>query len=382
MNCKLLFLNLLFVALSVNCNEPNDENSKKEEPSKQSTAGFDQYTEDNIFSRNVALSVNMPMQGFNLDSNGDVWYTMVSNINRNEMFISKGKPNKTSTPKSVASDEMKLRYFGHGTNTALEEDGSDRYIWAGCYGSANQKGEYWGEKLVGRVKYVKGASVATNECNDYYYIGDYTDMHPSIDAENDLLTINYNDNKNNSNYRCFVVYKLSEAKAAPLTTVEITCTDGFKTGNALSTTNTNVMVRAHDLTRLTPVATPKFLKQGYGAAKKYYAWQGYDVCGDRLYYAEGEDNCGLTGTFYSGTSYAYITVFDMTGKVVEERTQIMAIADKDWTAKMGMSVFGTFEAEGVKVKGDKIYLGFGARGITSEDTKYYQNIFVYQKPKR
>lgn len=48
---------------------------------------------------------------------------------------------------------------------------------------------------MGRVKYVKGATVKTNECNDYYYIGDYTDLHPSIDAENDLLTINYGDSK-------------------------------------------------------------------------------------------------------------------------------------------------------------------------------------------
>ena len=30
---------------------------------------------------------------------------------------------------------------------------------------------------MGRVKYVKGATVKTNECNDYYYIGDYTDLH-------------------------------------------------------------------------------------------------------------------------------------------------------------------------------------------------------------
>ena len=69
---------------------------------------------------------------------------------------------------------MKLTYFGHGTNTALEEDGADRYLWAGAYGVCNAKGQYWNEKLVGRVKYVKGATVKTNECNDYYYIGDYS----------------------------------------------------------------------------------------------------------------------------------------------------------------------------------------------------------------
>ncbi|MDE7407152.1 MAG: hypothetical protein K2M76_01925, partial [Muribaculaceae bacterium] len=165
-------------------------------------------------------------------------------------------------------------------------------------------------------------------------------------------------------------------------TVEITCTNGFQTNNPTSTTKTSVMVRAHDLTRLTPVASPKFMKNGYAATNKYYAWQGFDVYGDRLYYAEGEDNNGLTGSLFTGTSYAYITVFDMKGKVIEERTQIMAVADKDWTGKMGMSIFGTFESEGVKVKGDKIYLGFGARGINQNDTNYYQDILVYDKPKK
>jgi len=375
-----LFILAFLPFLSVSCGGDSDEPDAGPTPDdKVSTAGFDKYTEANIFSRNVKLPVNMPMQGFSLDSDGSVWYTLVSNLKRQEMYVSRGMPNKGTAVSEATTDCMKLTYFGHGTNTAIEEDGNDRYVWAGCYGSANTKGEYWTEKLIGRVKYVKGATVATNECDDYYYIGDFTDMHPSIDAEHDQLTINYGD-PDNSLYRCFVVYRLSEAKKAPLNTIEITCTDGFRTGNATSTNKTSVMVRAHDLTSLTPVATPRFMKQGYAATNTYYAWQGYDVNGDRLYYAEGEDNYGIGGNIHTGTSFAYITVFDMKGNVIEKRTQIMAVADKEWTGKMGMSVFGTFESEGVKVRGNKIYLGFGARGITQDDVSYYQNILVYDKP--
>lgn len=379
----------LLLALTVvmsSCGDPGDETSGGEvipggSSDKVSTAGFDKYTEANIFSRNVKLKVSLPMQGFNLDSDGSVWYTQTDGTTKQNMYISRAKPNKGVDPVNATSELMTLTYCGHGTNTAIEEVGSDRYVWVGCFGSANAKGEYWTEKLIGRVKFEKGKTKVTDDFDDYYYIGNQTDMHPSIDSEHDLLTINYG-SPGTGNDRCFVVYKLSEAKNAPKIDVEISCTDGFRTGKATSTDKTNIVVRAHDLTSVTPVATPKFSKQGYGASGSiYYSWQGFDVNGDRLYYAEGNDNYGLTGGFGT-SSYAYITVFDMKGKVVEERTQVKAVADADWTSKMGMSVFGTFESEGVKVKGDKIYLGFGGRYITDSNATYYQDILVYEKPSR
>ena len=37
----------------------------------------------------------------------------------------------------------------------------------------------------------------------------------------------------------------------------------------------------------------------------------------------------------------------------------------------------TLEAEGIKVCKDKLYLGYTARGITADNTKHYQNIFVF-----
>lgn len=321
------------------------------------------------------------MQGFSLDSDGSIWYTQTDGTIKQNMYISKGKPNKGTDPVNATSELMTLTYCGHGTNTAIEEVGNDRYVWVGCFGSANSSGQYWTEKLIGRVKFEHGKTKATDDFDEYYYIGNQTDMHPSIDAEHDLLTINYG-GQGTGNERCFVVYKLSEAKNAPKTEVEISCTNGFRTGNAASTDQTSVIVRARDLTAISPVAKPKFSKQGYAASgSTYYSWQGFDVNGDRLYYTEGNDNYGLTGGFGT-SSYAYVTVFDMDGKVVEERTQIKAIADSDWTTKMGMSVFGTFESEGVKVKGDKIYLGFGGRYITDSNTTYYQDILVYDKPSK
>ena len=226
-------------------------------------------------------------------------------------------------------------------------------------------------------RFSSGDTNNTVEDCEYYYIGDYTDLHPSIDAENDLLTINYGDSKNSS-YRCFVIYKLSEAKKAPMTNVTITCTDGFQTDRPASTNPVSVVVRCHDLTTLTPVARPRFLKTGYSASgATYYDWQGYDVHKNRLYYTEGQSNYNLFGSFYSGSSFAYVTVFDFEGNIVEERTQVAVVSDKDKLTQIGVSVFGTLEAEGIKVCKDKLYLGYTARGITADNTKHYQNIFVF-----
>ena len=252
---KFMLTSILGLALCTACGGDGDDTpgpGKPEGPDKSSTTGIDRFGAANIFSRNTYLPNNTAMQGFNLDSDGSVWYTQLSSTNQAQLNWVRAQPNKGTGVQTENKDYMKLTYFGHGTNTALEEDGTDRYLWAGAYGVCNAKGQYWNEKLVGRVKYVKGATVKTSECNDYYYIGDYTDLHPSIDAENDLLTINYGDSKNSS-YRCFVVYKLSEAKKAPMTNVTITCTDGFQTDRPASTNPVSVVVRCHDLTTLTPV---------------------------------------------------------------------------------------------------------------------------------
>ena len=345
---------------------------------KTSTTGIDGFGAENIFSRNTYLPENTAMQGFNLDSDGRVWYTQLSASHHERLLWIPAQPNSGTAVLDARKEYMTLSYFGHGTNTALEESGSDRYLWVGAYGVCNAQGMYWNEKPVGRVKWVKGATVKTSECDEYYYIGDYADLHPSIDAENDLLTINYGD-RNNSAYRCFVIYRLSEAKKAPMTNVTITCTDGFRTDNPASTNPVSVIVRCRDLTALKPVASPRFLKTGYGpSGSKYYDWQGYDVRKDRLYYTEGQSKYSLYGTFYDGSSYAFVTVFDFNGKVVEERTPVAVVSDPEKLKRFGISVFASLEAEGIKVWRDKLYLGYTARGITAENTNHYQHIFVYK----
>lgn len=377
---KFIFIPLLGLFISSSCGGSEDnpiDDGGNDQPDLTSTTGIDKFTTGNIYSRNTYLPDNTAMQGFNFDSDGSIWYTQLSNTQKHQLNWIKARPNQSTTVLTANTEYMKLTYFGHGTNTAIEEVGNDRYLWVGAYGVCNAKGQYWNEKVVGRVKYEKGKTVKTSECNEYYYIGNYTDLHPSIDADNDLLTINYGD-ASNSAYRCFVIYKLSEAKKAPMTNVTITCTDGFQTDQPASTNQISVVVRCRDLTTLTPVAQPKFRKTGYGAGgATYYDWQGYDVHKNRLYYTEGQSNYNLGGSFYEGLSYAYVTVFDFDGKVVEERTQVAVVSNKEKLKEIGVSVFGTLEAEGIKVYNNKLYLGYTARGITEENTNHYQDIFVF-----
>ena len=134
LNTMKKFAYIALVAIISSCGNSNDEPKSPDIPQtsdKTSTAGFDKYSESNIFSRNVKLKLSLPMQGFSLDSDGSVWYTQSSKQN---MYISKAKPNKGVSPVDAVSELMTLTYCGHGTNTAIEEVGADRYVWAGCFG--------------------------------------------------------------------------------------------------------------------------------------------------------------------------------------------------------------------------------------------------------
>lgn len=345
--------------------------------SRANTMGLDKFSDTNIFSRNTSLPVRTAIQGFDFDPDGSIWYTQ---CDREKLYFIKSRRNPGTEILTSADDYMILSGFGHGTNCAVEAEGADRYLWSGCFSSCNEKGAYWGCPLVGRVKYSPRANVGTHQCDDYYYIGDFSEEHPSIDPENDLLTINYHD-KNNPDYRCFVIYRLSEAKKAPLRNVTVNCTDGFSTGDYSSTKVTSTTVRAHDLTKLVPVARPQFLKRGFGGdGATYYDWQGYYVCKDRLYYSDGQSNYNLSHSFHDGKpSYAYITVFDFDGRIIEPRHIVAGVADRDAMKKAGISVHGTLEPEGIKVRDGKLYLGFTARGITENDKRYFHNILVFDE---
>lgn len=389
MNIPKIILHLAFCLPLIACGEdlteqPDAPGNGGTTVDRSSTTGIDRFGKENIFSRNVILPLNTAMQGFHFDSDGSIWYIQVgTGKNKHLIYWTKGPNADAGTAvKEEKNACMKLAYFGHGTNTALEELGDERYLWAGTFGVCNTSGQYWNEKLVGRVKWVEGATVKADACDEYFYIGRYTDLHPSIDAQNDLLTINYSDPAQPA-YRCFAIYRLSEAKEAPVRNIMIGCTDGFESDDPASIRPTNVWVSCRDLTSLTPVARPKFLKNGFGAeGDRYYDWQGYEVHKDRLYYADGQSNYSISGDAksYDGLSHSYVTVFDFSGNVVEERTQVAIVSDREKLEAMGISCLGYLEAEGLQVHDGKLYLGYTVRGVEMDnpDNKlFHQDIFRF-----
>lgn len=118
---KFTLISILGLSLCTACGGDGDGGEtpgpgKPEGPDKSSTTGIDRFDASNIFSRNTYLPDNTAMQGFNLDSDGSVWYTQLSNTNQAQLNWVRAQPNKTPDVQTENKDYMKLTYFGHGTN--------------------------------------------------------------------------------------------------------------------------------------------------------------------------------------------------------------------------------------------------------------------------
>lgn len=368
-----LFLSLTaFSACGGGDDEPSDPNikPKPENPETPSAPSiFDTYSADNIYSRNVRVPQTAFMQGFSIADDGSVWYTSCKGA---ELHISHRKVNKGVDPVSVEKDHMTLTFFGHGTNSAIEECDGEAYVWAGCYGSCTEKENYWKEKLICRTKFLPGRTINTDQCDEYYFIGEGAyNVQPSVDTEHGRLAVQFN-GLIAGNTVNFLIYDLEQAKNAPLRDVTIKCTDGFITGERTSTKMTETVVKVHDLTAITPIATARCAWKT-DPRKTYYSWQGYDINGDRIYFVEGNDN----GFDMDKTSQAYLTVYSITGSILEPRTQIKAISDIPFLSENSVSTSGTLESEGVKVKNGTLYLGFCNRGVRIDNRNPYQTIFSF-----
>lgn len=319
---------------------------------QSSTTGISQpLSPEVIYSKNVQLADNVVMQGFDIDTDNNVFYSHIAG--KYMVKISKGLPN--TTPGSL----MTLRYFGHSTNIAVEKQANDHYVWIGNYGTKYADGNYWAEQVVSRVKYTPGATYRNNDAIENYYIGPYKHLNPAIDFENNILAISYASGRPNKN--SFVLYKLNEVKSLSISSVTLQqLTYGGSGGDAEITVTPTIQVR--DLRQLTPLAE-------FDVDNTPLDWQGFDINNGKLYYNEG------TGGANNGTpGEAYVTVFDFNGQIVERRTQVQAIASVPALQQQGITSTGYMEAEGIKVRNGHLYLGFASREGDTRAT----NIFKYQ----
>ncbi len=171
----------------------------------------------------------------------------------------------------------------------------------------------------------------------------------------------------------FVMYRLSEAMALPRSYVTLPSRNwgGGTSTDPASTNSPKAYVR--DLTKLTPLGRFGIPKSGedHSTDISSYAWQGFDVDSGKIYYFEGE------GTVKEGSA-AYFTVFDFEGNIIEPRTEVAIASDRESLSASGITESGYMEAEGIKVHGDALYLGFASRSEADGD-KRRANIFRYTR---
>ncbi len=314
-----------------------------------------------IFSKGIYLVRNTVIQGFDIDSNGTIFYDQLGGGLPQYIFLVRGEAN------SAYTDYMQLKYFGHGTNMAVEEDGADRYIWIASNGSKGSDGEYGSSQTISRFEYIPGA-IMEKYTDETYYLKNKYNVHPALDVKNDVLAITASGNGDVNRY--FYFYKLSAAKALPYTSVTLSSVKFGGEGDGVTEQTEVRTLKVKDLGSLTPLASFSVGPGDSGEKLNYYDFQGFDVADGYVYFYEGAGNDN-TGTL---PSKAYVTVLDMKGNVIYGRTSVNAISSISELSGLGITTTGYMEPEGIKMKNGTLYCGFASR---STDDKRRANIFRY-----
>ncbi|SHE64542.1 Ig-like domain (group 2) [Mariniphaga anaerophila] len=323
-----------------------------------------QLSNELIYSKGTYLVRNTVIQCFDIAQDGTVFYDQLGGGLPHVIFVVRGQANQPY------SDYMQLKYFGHGTNMAIEEQGSNAYVWINSNGTKKSDGSYGSNQTFSRLKYEAGG-VAEKYSGETYYLPEKTNIHPAVDVENDLLAVTTSGG--GDPFRYFYFYKLSEAKALAEEQVTLSALTfgGEEAGGPMEQTEKRTL-KVKNLGKLTPVSFFKVSQSVSPEKTGYYAFQGFDVADGYLYFYEGEGN---ENTVSSGPSNAFVSVFSMDGTLVKIKTKIQAISDLNDLEKYGITATGYMEAEGIKVKNDGVYLGFASK---STDDKRKANILVYR----
>ena len=151
-------------------------------PAGVSTTGVGEFDADNIYSKGVYLVRNTVMQGFDIDSDGSIWYMQLGGSDKHDLYVMHARRGESP------AERMIFRYSGHGTNMAVEQAADGKtYIWTGTYASRNASNDYWSNSVVTRTEFVDGATVLPEQCGDLFYLGGICELHPAIDAAGDVL---------------------------------------------------------------------------------------------------------------------------------------------------------------------------------------------------
>jgi len=323
----------------------------------------------NIYSQNVPLiAPYRVMQSIDFDKKGNVFYSQIGvaagfeqgKTKAHEVYIIRNKPNIPA-----GNDYMVLKYFGHGGNIAVDEDENGLFIWMGSNGTKYSSGEYWDEYSVSRMPFEAGKTYEGYGGESYFLNNGLYRIQAAVDRKGDLLCIN----ASKDGERYFYTFKLSEAEALPVTDFDFSVKIGGEEDNVAEQV-VQRKVQGRDLSLLEPLGSFKLPKGNNESLDvNSLSFQGYDIDeSQHVYFFEGNHSGNL--------SQAYVTVFDIQGNVSYERTKVSAISEVDKLVDAGIvNNSGYMEAEGIKVKGNQLYLGFAS--YQGKEDFRRANIFKY-----
>lgn len=344
-----------------------------------SSTGIDaHFKAENIYDLGHKLESPAGIQNFDLDKDGNIYYIQVGQKPAYyENYVSKVHPAKGGS--ETVESSMKFYYLGHPTSMVVE-NGTDgfTYIWTPELSnkiineSSGNYTEYWGSQAIARIKYTPGATLYPwDDSIEYFWFGHPSgDINLAIDFEHDVLCVTYHISTYLGKTRRVFTYRLSEALALPLVPKQFTVTYGGD-GAPDEEVSVSKTIKVHDCTTLVPIAhmgIPTDKSFGIGT----YDWQGFEYNDGLVYFVEG------TSYLSMGGSRCALTVFDMEGNIYEARTFVRVLETPEELSTFNITTTGAIESEGVKVRGDALYLAFASNGYLGS-TGNRANVFKYKK---
>lgn len=247
------------------------------------------------------------------------------------------------------------------------------YIWCNSNGQSTSSG-YGNNWSFSRIEYKAGETYTGGYAGETFFLNkdNQYDTQVAIDFETRRLLVG--SRKAGVSMRYFWIFDLDEVLALPLKTMECTVTIGSNcniTDDASLSQQKVRTVQARDLNDAKVLGYFEIPRDKGESEVYYYAHQGHEIHRDQVWFYEG--NSITSGAIYY--SVAYVTVYDYNGKVLYPRTAVKAIEKNSALVEFGFSSIGYAEAEGIKVKGDQLYLGFACHN--GSGTYRYAEILHY-----
>lgn len=325
-----------------------------------------------VLTSGTWLRNNSVMQCFALPGDGTMYAVQVAASSSGDNYklnlVHKGVNSNTN------KQYMQLAYFGHGSNIVYEKGPwGEEWIWVGNYGTNTAKDgtlHYTSNQTVARICFEADKELSPEDVTEQWYLPGVHNIHPAIDFERKQIAFWSLNQDNSASY--FHVYDLDEVLAIPKK--QVTLTYPILRGVAGEATR-SYSPTVHNLADITPIATIVLNSSSWEGCEYNFGTggiQGFELKGGRIYHYHGSGNDNTTDNITPVTSV--VTVFDLDGHVVEQY-RVMAVADPTALANAGITDTGFMESEGIKIYGDKLYLGYATRKST--DNRRYVTILSY-----